>query len=189
MSLKSKTQKLEGLLAATLLMVLASISTEATSNTPEDKTIGWVANQTFGTKSHDSEHQCGQSPLRNETGNASAIVGGAGGAWVGAGIGAKVGSACDVAFAGTTLGLCTIAGAAIGAFGALFFTREIGDKVDGYSDCAGGIIRGIMTGQRRWGVSRPIPGVCMTCTATCGSGYRIVGIAIITERRATAAPG
>ena len=142
MSLKSKTQQLEGLLAATLLMVLASISTEATSNTPEDETISWVANQTFGTKSNDSEHLCGQSPLRNEAGNAGAAVGGAGGAWVGA----KAGAVCDAAFGGFTLGACTLAGAAIGALAALIVTREVADRVDGYSDCAGGLI-GLQDGR------------------------------------------
>ena len=43
--------------------------------------------------------------------------------------------------------------------------------------------------RRRWGVSPPMPGACMTCTATCGSGYRIAGIIIIRERRVTAVPG
>ena len=136
MFIEANNQMRVGFSVAALLMVLTSISTEATTDVP-GSTYGWVHSQTFGTKSHDSEHLCGQSPLRNEAGNAGAAVGGAAGAWVGA----EAGAVCDVLFLGFTLGACTLAGAAIGALASLIIAREVADEVDGYSHCAGGMVR------------------------------------------------
>ena len=43
--------------------------------------------------------------------------------------------------------------------------------------------------RRRWVRSRPTPGGCTTCTATCGSGFRTAGTRAMRERRWTAALG
>ena len=45
------------------------------------------------------------------------------------------------------------------------------------------------TARRRWAVLRPMPSVCMTCTAMCGSGSKIAGTIITKARPPMAAPG
>ena len=42
---------------------------------------------------------------------------------------------------------------------------------------------------RRWGASRPTPGACRTCTATCGSGAWIPGTTATRGRQRMGAPG
>ena len=48
---------------------------------------------------------------------------------------------------------------------------------------------GTLTARRRWGVSPLMPGACMTCTATWGSGCRIAGTTVTWGRRRMAVPG
>lgn len=158
MCLQNLKIRREGLLVATLLMVLTSIPVEAIEN-QTDIPSSWAQQAFFPNMSRDSERQCGRSSLRNEAANKGAGILGGAGLWAGAVQGAKYGATyglkCDLITV-FGAGICTLGGAALGAgiggFLGLVSFRQIADTVHGSVNCAGGIIKDNRTGEviRHW---------------------------------------
>lgn len=94
-----------------------------------------------------AEKFCGDSNHSSIAAGGGLVLGTVGGVAAGAGKGAKIGIACDAVTAGTTLGLCTIAGATIGsvvggiigAVGGTVVADLFWNKIFGHHNCAASI--------------------------------------------------